>query len=125
MFDKNKQMSRIKSEVDEIKAIDRELKNLRERGAALRKRKVELEASIADFLKSKEQIGVQDGDSNIILDEKLKVGHKKAKDKDSDALSVLKKYGIRHADDVLKEILEARRGEPTTVTKIKIQRVKK
>jgi len=117
-------MSKIRAEVEELKSIERELKIMRLKGRTLRERKNNLEQSIADFLKSKQQIGVQDGDSNIVLQEKLKSVHKKEKDRTNDALNVLEKYGIRHADKVLEEILTARKGEQTSVTKIKIQKIK-
>jgi hypothetical protein len=115
----------IKADINEIEGIEAELKTIRARAKVLRLRKKELEARVGEYLETKETPGVKYQGKEYRLHEKTTRASKKAKDRDLDAIYVLEKYGIREADIVLKELLEARKGEEVQSRKIKIKKVKK
>lgn len=110
----------IKSDVQEFQAIQAELKSINKHRRTLLNRIKELEKNIADFLISKEQPGMRYLDKKIILKEKQKCT-KKPKDRNSDAVEVLRRYGIyENPDRVLEEIMNARKGPVVPVPTIKI-----
>lgn len=113
----------IQSYVNELESIKIELKSLNEKRRKLKTREHELENNIADFLKSKDQVGVKYQGSKIILEQKEKRVNKKNKDKDMDAINVLLNYGLNDPQKVLNEILEARKGEKVQTDKLKIQKI--
>ena len=115
----------IQSDVKELNDINMEIKRLNYRARQLRQRKKFLEENIAEFLKSKDQPGVKYHNTAIILENKEKRGYKKEKDKDVDALEVLRKHGIKYPEEVLGDLLEARKGEKIETSKLKIQKIKK
>jgi hypothetical protein len=114
----------IQSYVSELESIKIELKSLNEKRKKLKFREHELEHNIADFLKSKDQIGVKYQGSKILLEQKEKRVNKKNKDKDNDAINILTNYGLSEPQKVLNEILEARKGEKVQTDKLKIQKIK-
>lgn len=114
----------IKTDVMELEAIRAELKTLSFRRKKLREKEQAVEQRIQDYLRSKEQPGLKHNGTAILLEEKEKRTTKKAKDRDRDAASVLEQYGIRDSERVLKEIMEARKGDPIPSAKLKIKKYK-
>lgn len=114
----------IKADVAELETIRMELKLVAEKRKKLKQRELAIQTRIAEYLKSKDQPGVKHQGTAIILEEKEKHSHKKAKERDADAIQVLEKHGIQDAEKVLKEIMEARKGEPILKESLKIQKYK-
>ena len=115
----------IKGDVNELKQINTEIKRVSEHLRNLRKMAKEIETRIINYLSEKEQPGLKYKGNAIILENKLKREHKKNKDKQEDALKVLKNYGIENPDEVLSEIMEARKGEKIEQQKIKFKNIEK
>lgn len=114
----------IKSDVEELKTIQAHLKTLQAQRKELVTRKKVLEENISNFLKEKDQVGVKYQDVNIILQEKEQHKYKKAKDKDAASIDILVECGVRHPEELLKKLMEARKGSPVPVTKIKMEKAR-
>ena len=114
----------IKSDVTELEIIQTEIKNLNERKKKLKDRQKTIENRIAEYLKAKDQPGVKHHGTAIILEEKERPGPKKPKERDADAMSVLERYGIKDTQKVLKEIMDARKGDVIVKESVKIKKYK-
>jgi hypothetical protein len=114
----------IKSDVLELESIKAEIKSLNEKRKKLKEKEKIVEKRISEFLKAKEQPGVKHQGTAIILEEKELPAPKKAKERDNDAMSVLQKYGIKDTQKVLKEVMEARKGEIVTKETLRIKKYK-
>jgi len=115
----------IQGEVNELESIKVELSNLNKRAKQLRLRKKALEASIAEYIKSRNLPGVRHHGKAIVLESKSSRLGKSNKKRDQDALSILEQYGVQNPQNVLKQIMEARKGDLTTVEKIKMNNLKR
>jgi len=111
----------IQGKVDELNAIRQELKELRARGAALRKRAKTVEAEITEYLEAKDQPGLKYKGVAIIKETATKHKYKNRKDARLDAIEVLRRYGIHNSERVLDELMQVRKGSPTHYSKLKIK----
>jgi len=116
----------IKASIQEYESIKSELKTLMTRSRLLRKKLKNIEGEIANYLESKNQIGVKDEFSKkaIILISKETHSHKKVKEREEDSIRILRDNGIEDAEEVLKKILEARKGEKVVKQTLKVQKIK-
>lgn len=114
----------IQGYVVELQRLKIELKNLNTKRRVLLKQVKDIEAKISAFLKEKDQPGVKYQGTAIILEQKEKPVKKKNKDRDSDAISVLKNYGIDDAENVFKKLMEARKGALEVKETLKITNLK-
>jgi glutamine synthetase adenylyltransferase len=114
----------IKGDVMELESIRFELKGLTDKRKKLKEKEKAVEVRISEYLKSKDQPGLKHHGTAIILEEKDQQAPKKAKDRDVDAMSVLEKYGVKDTEKVLKEIMQARKGETIVKEKLKIKKYK-
>lgn len=114
----------IKGDLAELESIRRELKSLSQRRKQLREREKLTEDRIQQYIRSKGQPGLKYNGVAVLLEDKEKRKSKKPKDRDKDATEVLERYGIRDAENVLKELLDARKGSPEPVSKLKIKKYK-
>ena len=101
----------------EIKRVSLHLKNLRTRAKLVEER-------IVNYLREKDQPGVKFQGRAIILENKSKRVAKKKSQKEADALRILEDYGVHNPEKVLEEVLEARKGYPQEVQKLKIAKIK-
>lgn len=111
----------IKGYVSELKGINSEIKRYCEQMRKLRKRKKELESLIVEFLDNKEQVGLKHNDTAIIVETTAKRAVKKQSDRERDVREVLLSYGVDDADNALKDLLTAYRGEKLEEKKLKIK----
>ena len=86
-------------------------------------RKIE-KVNIIDYLNHKEQPGVKFQDTAIILENKTKREVKNKKIVEKDLLDILENNGVSNAQDVLKDIINARKGTEISMQKIKIHPIK-
>ena len=114
----------IQGSVSELQNLKTELKALNKKRGEILKKIREVEGKISLFLKEKEQPGVKYQGNAIILEKKEKPGKKKNKDRDLDAISVLKDCGIKDAEFIFKKIMEARKGPLETKEVIKVAKIK-
>lgn len=114
----------IKNDVAELQAIKAEIQSLNTRRTKLREQLLAVETRIAQYLKSKEQPGLKNNGLAIILEEKETLGHKRPKDRDTDSIAVLERYGIKDSQKVLSELMQARKGEKILKEKLKLQKYK-
>ena len=119
-------MSEIRLRVQEWKQIDTIIKNMEKQLRNHRKDRKEIMMFIQEYLEVTQQPGVKCGDIAIYREEKTKSRPgRKQEDKINDGVSVLKQYGIENASDVMKEIVEAMKGEEVTESKIVLETVEK
>jgi hypothetical protein len=111
----------VANDVNELNNLTQEIKRLSRELKLLRKKAKEAEARIVDYLKVKETPGVKFQGKALILQNKESHTKKKKIEQEMDALQVLSKYNIDNPQEVLKEILQARKGNATEVQKIKIK----
>lgn len=114
----------IKSDVTELQSLKLEIKNLNIRKKELKEKEKILEEKIKNYLKAKDQPGVKHQGTAIILEEKEAPQRMKEKEKDMASIEILKKYGIRDSEKVLKEILSSRKGEKILKESLKIKKYK-
>lgn len=115
----------IQGKVNELNSIKSELKSLRQRGTALRKRVKVIEDEIDEYLDSKDQPGLKYKGTAIIRETSTKRRTKKKADARADAIYVLERRGVESPEKLLDEIMEARRGSPTEQRKLKFKTIKK
>lgn len=115
----------IQANVQELKEINTEIKRLRGVASELKKRAEIIKKSIIEYLNEKEQPGLRDNNTALIIENKPKRLGKSKKDIEKDSLKILQENGISNAADVLKEILKARSGGEVQIQQIKIQPIKK
>jgi ABC-type dipeptide/oligopeptide/nickel transport system ATPase component len=114
----------IQSDITELNKVNQEIKRLSIEVRKLRKQAKDIELRIVDFLKEKDQPGVKYQGKAIILENKEKYLKKKKNEQETDAIEVLSKFNIPNPEDVLKEILNARKGNLTEIPKLKIKKIK-
>lgn len=114
----------IQEEINELEAIRYRLKEINVEAKKYRARAKQLEENIARFLESKNLPGIKDDVNRIavVIEEKDTRSRKKNKERDSDAINILEKYGVHSPERVLKELLNARKGIEQKVPKIKLQK---
>ena len=115
----------IQHNVNELQEINKEIKRLNEKKRTLNKRAKLLEENIIKFLESKEQHGVKYKNKAVLLESKKKTRTKKTKERATDSISVLQKYGISNPEKVLKELLDARKGEKVDTKMLSFKDLKK
>ena len=118
-------MNNIQGLVTELKQLNVEIKRLSKKTSELRKQSKAVESQIVEYLKHKEQPGLKYNDTAIILETKSARTTKKKADMETDAIEILERHGIDNADSVLKEILDARKGDEIEKQKIKLKPIKK
>ena len=114
-------MSSIKHLIIELQQVNNELKRVTAIGKQLRKQSKSIESEIIEYLEINNQPGVKYNGTAIIVKRKSKRATKKNKDKDNDAIEVLKDYGIDDPERVLKQLLDARKGDEIEENKIDIK----
>jgi hypothetical protein len=110
-----------KSDVIELTELKIEIKRVSSTLKHLRIREKIIEERLAKYLNETNQPGVKYANTAIILQQKTPASRKKKKCQETDSLDVLKRHGILDTKQVLKELLEARRGSPVLKQKIRLQ----
>jgi len=110
----------IRAEISEYNSLLTEKKQLSSRLRKINYRLKQLSPSINNSLKQNGQIGVRYGNKGYITHTKNKTLSKSTKERNVDALKVLRKAGVNNPAEVLFDILKARKGEQIQVDTIKI-----
>lgn len=114
----------IQGDITELNNVNNEIKRLSLELKKLRNQSKNIELRIVNFLKEKEQPGVKYQGKAIILESKEKYVKKKKNEQETDALEVISRFNIPEPEKVLKEILDARKGDVTEISKLKIKKIK-
>jgi len=114
----------IRSYLNELENIRQEITNLNMRKKKLKEQEKKVEENIASFLKSKAQSGVKNDNFFVVLEQKETREKKGKKEKDEEALEILKNCGVENPESVLEKMKEAQKGAPTTKEKLVVGRVK-
>ncbi len=114
----------IQKDLDELTALNTEIRRLQESIRTYRKQKKTIEDRIIAFLKEQETHGVRYNDQAVLLENKMFRGKKKKAEKVDDVQNVLRRYGVRTNDALIHDLLDAQRGReaPGNVLKVVRQR---
>lgn len=121
----------IQSIVDELYAVENEIKRLNALAKPFRQRKAELHTKISEYLKAKDQPGLKHKDKAIIIEQKEVYSKKPKQEKESDIKKLLENYNIRDSEKFFQELDMAKKGEfqeikdKIVVKKIKTKKEKK
>lgn len=118
-------MASLRGYVRELESIQTELKSLKARSKKLRVREKNLKGEIEKYLKEHDEHGFKYNGKAIMLEKKQRTLPKQNKQRDMDAIDVLKKYGISDADRIYEEIMNARKGEKVDTEAISFVKNKK
>jgi hypothetical protein len=118
----------VASDLRELESVNRELELLNKEITRLRRLTIPLKAQVEKvndriiaFCQSRDHAGVKYKGKAILVENKPGRGPKKESMREEDAVRVLKSRGIENAEQVYKEMMEARRGELTEKSKLKIK----
>lgn len=118
-------MSKIQSDVYELKQINTEIKRLQNVIKELRKRSSSLETSIVNYLNEKDQKGIKYEGNALILENKIRRVTKSKQKTEEECVRILSENGVNNPQDVLSQIIESRKGEPIKHNKLKEISLKK
>jgi len=113
----------ISGDVDELKGLQQEIKKTRGELKKLRDLEKKSQLKIINFLKEKDQPGVNYKGDEIKLDTKFSKKPKKQVIEDS--IDILEKYGINDAQKLLDELALARKGDDDEIDILKINPIGK
>lgn len=117
-------MSNIQGDVIELQSLKQEYKKQLGILASYRKNIAAVEYRIQEYLDAKDQPGVKYKGYAVMRNTKPIRKRKKKDEQLSDSISVLERYHISNPEEVLKEILEARRGSPGPSNKLVVKKYK-
>lgn len=117
-------MSHIKSIINELTSINKEIKRLRNTIKPLNTRKKKLEQDIITYLDEHEQKGVKYKENAFYKSLKIKHTSKSQSQKRSDCVSILSTYGLQNSSVVYEKLLAAMKGEHKEKSILKIQKIK-
>jgi hypothetical protein len=106
--------------MNERDQLDAEIKRLSARLKDLRRKRDTAESHIIEYLKSNDLPGGKLRGKEIRLITKQQRARKGAKDKEADAIDVLRNYGIRDPHILLEELQNAQKGKEIEKCKLKI-----
>ena len=118
----------ITGEINELKSINQEISRLSNNIKDLRKKKKNLEKKITEFIDKQEQSGLKyKGQQYKCKITKISDRKRTVENRKSDGCSVLEKYGIenKNANIIMKEIMEAMKGDKIEEKKLIIKDIKK
>lgn len=116
-------MSNIAGYVTEIEQIDIEIKRLNATLKRLRAQKSAAEGHITEFFQSNNMPGGKMRGKEIRIVPKPRRAYKGKKDKEADAIDVLREYGIHDPREALLKLQDAQRGDEVESYKLKIRQI--
>ena len=120
-------MSSITGEINELNSIKHEIKRVSGLLRDLRTKQKNLEEKISKFINKQDKPGIKYKGNQFIPETKQVIDRKRSKkNKEQDARDVLEGYGIstENSETIVKEMLEAMRGERIETTSLKIKPLK-
>ncbi len=120
-------MSSITGEINELNSIKHEIKRVSGLLRDLRTKQKILEEKISKFINKQDKPGIKYKGNQFNPETKQVIDRKRSKkNKEQDARDVLEGYGIstENSETIVKEMLEAMRGERIETTALKIKPLK-
>ncbi len=117
-------VSRIKSDVTELKNIEKEIKRLNDLLKPLRNRKREIEEEVLKYMESTGEKGlsaIKMNDVEVVAVEKKVRERLKKDEKEQKAIQVLHQNGVVNARRAFKDLQEMMKGKECTEHKLKIK----
>ena len=114
---------KIKTEINELKEIDKEIKRLNEAIRPLRQRKKQLEANILQYMnsnKGKELTTIKVNDLEITAVEKTKHERMNKSEKESTAIQYLQQSGVPNPRKAYNDLQQMLKGAETTTKSLKV-----
>tara|TARA_A100000164_G_C21757933_1_gene700182 strand:- start:100 stop:471 length:372 start_codon:yes stop_codon:yes gene_type:complete len=115
----------IKSLIDEINGIDKEIKTLKLRVKGLNSRRKTVEKQILEFLEQNEQPGVKYKNLAFYQETKARRKIKKKADKRNDCMNVLNSLGIQNSESAYRAIENAMRGNVREENALTIKKIRR
>ena len=118
----------ITGELNELESLNKEIVRISTNLRGLRKQKKDIEDRISKFIKKEEKPGLKYRGTQFVSKTTQVVDRSRStKVKESDAINVLKNYGMSDGDSkvVVGEIIEAMRGPRKEETKLIVKKTKK
>jgi len=114
----------IKHYIDELSKIKAEIKYNNEKNKTLRKRASELENSISEYLKAKQQEGLKYNGKAIIMEKKDKYSFKPKKDKKTDSILFLQGLGVENPEKAYEDLINCQKGDLFLSEKLSFKNIK-
>lgn len=117
-------VSRIKSDVIELKNIDKEIKRLNDLLKPLRKRKKEIEDEVLKYMENTGERGlttIKMNDVEVVAVEKKVRERLKKDEKEQKAMQILHQNGVTNARRAFKDLQEMMKGKENTGHALKIK----
>ena len=114
----------IKGYIDELTMLNTEIKRNNARNKQLRTRVKELEMGIAEYLNSKDQLGLKYNGRAVMVEQSERRPAKKKQEKREDIITLLKDFGVSDTEKAYDRLLEAQKGDPIEYQKVKIKQLK-
>jgi hypothetical protein len=114
----------IKGYIDELTMLNTEIKRNNARNKQLRSRVKELEMGIAEYLNSKDQLGLKYNGRAVMVEQSERRPAKKKQEKREDVISLLQEFGVGDTDKAYDRLLEVQKGDPVEYQKVKIKQLK-
>lgn len=111
----------LSSYLSHLQSLNTEIKRLNTSLTTLRKNKKKVEEHIQTLLEKKNLSQVRHNNQIIKISEKNKRERKSKQQKTQDTIEILSKYGIRNANTLVDEIMNAQQGEQKITQKIDIK----
>ena len=115
----------IRSYVEELSTINKEIAANNSRNRILRKRVKQLESNITQYLQAKGQNGLKYNAKAIILEKKDKRLRKNKKAKEEDLINLLSELGVMDPVEAYKKVIDVQRGNAVENFKLKIKSLDK
>lgn len=116
----------IKSYIEELDKIKKDIELNNKKNVILRKRKKHLENQIKDYLSANEQHGVKyNNNKNVIMMQTVKKQKLlKKKDRESNVINYLYDIGVRNPEKAFEEMQKIQRHNETETRELKIKKLK-
>ena len=115
----------IRSYVEELSTINKQITENNSRNRILRKRVKELENNITQYLQEKGQSGLKYNGKAIILERKDRRLRKNKKAKEEDLINLLSDLGVNDPLEAYKKVIDVQKGNPVENFKLKIKSLDK
>ena len=110
----------IVSDINELQSLCQELKKMRIAGIKIRKRKVDIENKILDYLKNTDQAGISYRDVTLKSEDKCIFKRGRNEDKILKGSEYLEKMGIVGGSQIVTNLLQVIKGSPISKSQLRM-----
>lgn len=110
----------IQSDIDELNNINIEINRYQQLIKEYKKQKIIIENRVINFLQSQDTHGVRYNNKAVVLENKEYRNKKKKTEKFKDIASVLQSHGVNINETLIKDIINAQKGQSRTNNVLRI-----